>query len=430
VTAAPTAPDVIDKLVILGPPCRTVKFTPLLATPLALTTTFPVVAPLGTVTPILEAPHDVTLAVVPLNATVLLPWLEPKFVPVTVTAAPTAPDVTDKLVMLGAGTTVKFTPLLATPETVTTTFPVVAPLGTVTLMLDEPQAVAVAVVPLNFTVLVPCVVPKPVPVIVTEAPTAPEVGDRLVMLVPVITVNVTPLLATPLAFTITFPDVAPLGTVTPILEAPHDVTLALVPLNVTVLLPWLEPKFVPVIVTDAPTAPDVGDRLVMLGAGTIVKLIPLLPNPATVTTTFPVVAPWGTGTTILVDLQLVGAAAVPLNVTVLPPWLDPKLAPLIVTDAPTAPELGDRLVMLGVTVKFDPLLATPETVTTTFPVVAPLGTGTTICVLLQFVGVAVVPLKATVLLPCGDPKFVPVIVTETPTAPEVGDKLVMVGAAA
>ena len=122
-----------------------------------------------------------TVAVVPLNFTVLVPWLDPKFVPVIVTAAPTAPLVIDKLVMLGAGTTVKLTPLLALLETVTTTLPVVAPVGTVAVMLVEPQVVVFAVVPLNLTVLDPLVDPKLVPVIVTEAPTAPDVGDRVVM---------------------------------------------------------------------------------------------------------------------------------------------------------------------------------------------------------------------------------------------------------
>jgi len=60
--------------------------------------------------------------------------------------------------------------------------------------------------------------------------------------------------------------------------------------------------------------------LVMLGAGGVtVKLTPLLATPPTVTTTFPVVAPAGTGVTMLVALQLVGVAAVPLNLTVLVP---------------------------------------------------------------------------------------------------------------
>ena len=76
----------------------------------------------------------------------------------------------------------------------------------------------------------------------------------------------------------------------------------------------------------------------------------------------------------------------------------------------------------------EPLLATPPTVTTTLPVVAPVGTAATIDVLLQLViDVAAVPLNVTVLVPCVEPKFVPVMVTEEPTAPEVGDKLVIVG---
>ena len=57
------------------------------------------------------------------------------------------------------------------------------------------------------------------------------------------------------------------------------VTLAVVPLNFTVLLPWLEPKLLPFTVTDAPIAPEAGDKLVMLGAGTTVKLEPLLSTP-------------------------------------------------------------------------------------------------------------------------------------------------------
>src|SRR5207245_3866664 len=80
-----------------------------------------------------------------------------------------------------------------------------------------------------------------------------------------------------------------------------------------------------------------------------------------------------------------------------------------------------------VTVKGTALLATPPRVTTTFPVVAPAGTGTAMLVALQLVGVAVVPLNVTVLAPCAAPKFAPVIVTEVPTSAEVGLKLVILG---
>ena len=243
------------------------------------------------------------------------------------------------------------------------------------------------------------------------------------------TVKPTPLLATVPTVTTTLPVVAPDGTGTVIELELQIVGVAAVPLKVTLLVPWLEPKLVPAIVTDVPTAPDVTDRLVMLG--TTVKVTLLLASPPTVTTTLPVVAPDGTGTVIELELQLVGVAEVPLKVTVLVPWLEPKLVPAIVTDAPTAPDVTDKLVMFGTaTVKLTPLVSTPLAWTTTLPVVAPAGTGTVIEVTLQLVGVAVVPLNFTVLVLCVDAKLVPVIVTETPTAPEVGDKCVMVGAAA
>jgi hypothetical protein len=86
----------------------------------------------------------------------------------------------------------------------------------------------------------------------------------------------------------------------------------------------------------------------MLGVGSTVKLTPLLATPFTVTTTLPVVAPVGTGTLIVALAQLVGVPTVPLNVTVLMPCEVPKLVPLIVTDAPTAADVGVTLVILGV----------------------------------------------------------------------------------
>jgi exopolysaccharide biosynthesis predicted pyruvyltransferase EpsI len=147
------------------------------------------------------------------------------------------------------------------------TLPVVAPAGIVATIDDPIQLVIdVAVVPLKITAPVPCVAPKRTPVIVTGAPTAPEVGDRLVMLGAPTTVKNLVLLATPPTVTTTVPEVAPVGTVATIDVAPQlPIVVAVVPLNVTVLVPCVDPKLVPVIVTDAPTAPNVGDKLVMLG---------------------------------------------------------------------------------------------------------------------------------------------------------------------
>lgn len=148
-----------------------------------------------------------------------------------------------------------------------------------------------------------------------------------------------------------------------------------------------------------PNVTAVGETVTEMGL--TVNGAPLLERPFAVTTTLPVVAPTGTGTTMPVLLQLVGVAAVPLNVTVLAPCAGPKLAPKMVTGVPTEPDVGERLLMLGgtVTVKRKPLLERAPTVTTTLPVVAPLGTGTTMLASLQLTGGATVPLKRTTLVP-------------------------------
>jgi hypothetical protein len=204
------------------------------------------------------------------------------------------------------------------------------------------------------------------------------------------TVKAYPLLAAP-AVTTTFPVVAPLGTVTPILVEVQLVEVAEVPLNVTVPV---VPKVVPVMVTGAPTAPAMIDKFVMFGV--TVKLLGLLATPPPVTTTFPVVAPLGTVTEILVEVQFVALAVVPLNVTV---PVVPKVVPVIVTPDPTTPVLVDKFAMFGVTVKLLPVLATPLAFTTTFPVVAPLGTVTPMVVAFQLVMGAPIPLNVTVPVP-------------------------------
>ena len=100
-----------------------------------------------------------------------------------------------------------------------------------------------------------------------------------------------------------------------------DVTVAAVPLNFNVLEPWVDPNPVPVIVTEVPTAPEVGLRLVILGAATTVNDLPLLATPPTVTTTLPVAAPVGTVVVIEVVVQFpeVTVATVVPNLIVLVP---------------------------------------------------------------------------------------------------------------
>jgi hypothetical protein len=175
-----------------------------------------------------------------------------------------------------------------------------------------------------------------------------------------------------------------------------------VPLNV--MVPGDAPKFVPVTVTEVPTGPEFGLRLVMLGGVAMVKRTPLLGTPPTYTSTFPVVVPAGTGAVILVLVQFDALVCTPLNLTKLciVPTVGPKFVPVMVTLVPIGPAVGLMLVMLGggVRVKGAPLLCTPLTVTTMFPLVAPDGTVTSKLVGDQFaVAVAWTPLKVTVVLP-------------------------------
>jgi hypothetical protein len=133
---------------------------------------------------------------------------------------------------------------------------------------------------------------------------------------------------------------------------------------------------------------------------------------------------------MLLALQLVAVAAVPLKVSRLFPCVAPKFDPAIVTDVPVGPDCGETLETVGAVpipkAKLL-LLGTPPTVTSTGPVVAPSGTGTTMLVALQLVGVATIPLKVKLLFPCVMPKFSPVTDTQVPRTPTDGFKLVMEG---
>jgi hypothetical protein len=249
-----------------------------------------------------------------------------------------------------------------------------------------------------------------------------------------VTVKLTPLLGTLATVTMTLPGVAPEGTGATILVSLQLVGVAAVPLKVSVLVACEPPKPEPETVTDVPTGPVVGLTLMMLGGGVTVKSTPLLATPPTNTTTLPVVAPCGTGTVMLVLLQLDDLDCVPLNWTKLEivPTVGPKFVPVMVTMPPMGPDVGLMLVMLGggVTVKSTLLLATPPTVTTTFPVVAPAGTVTVMLVALHEEAVATVLLKVTVLFPCGVPKFEPVMIIFAPTGPCERLRLEMTGAEA
>ena len=112
---------------------------------------------------------------------------------------------------------------------------------------------------MNVTVLVPCVLPKFVPAMVTSVEIEPEVGERppTVGTLPV-TEKVISLLTTPLEFATTMgPLVAPAGTGATTFVAVQLEGVDAIPLNCTV--PRVVPKCVPLIVIAVPTAPEVGE---------------------------------------------------------------------------------------------------------------------------------------------------------------------------
>lgn len=104
------------------------------------------------------------------------------------------------------------------------------------------------------------------------------------------------------------------------------------------------------MVTGVPIVPADGLMLLMNGDGEgTVKITWLLPTPWTVThnRSFPIAAPAGTGTVMLVSLQLVGVPFTPANETMLVPWVAPKNVPVMVTTVPAGPEVGFKEEMLG-----------------------------------------------------------------------------------
>src|SRR6266478_4842035 len=103
----------------------------------------------------------------------------------------------------------------------------------------------------------------------------------------------------------------------------------------------------------------------------------------TVTSTDPDAAPEGTIATICVSLQLWTAAEVPKKSTVPLACDEPKPVPLIVTEEPAEPKLGERPVTeSGSTLNWTPLLVIPFCVTVTGPLVV-FGTKAVILVSLQ-----------------------------------------------
>ena len=246
-----------------------------------------------------------------------------------------------------------------------------------------------------------------------------------------LTVKLVVLVAEPAGVvTLIGPVVAVEGTVAVIWVAEFTTNVAATLLNVTAVAPV---KFVPVIVTDAPTGPNVGVNDVIVGGGTV-KLVRLDPVPPGVVTLIgPVVAVAGTVTVIWVaEFTVNVVAATLLNVTEVAPV---KFVPVSVTDVPASPDVGVNDVIVGQvpppgTVKVPKESVPSAFVTSTAPVVVPVPTTAVIEVAESILNEAALVLLISTSVTLGLLKFVPVMVTTHPTGPLVGEMFVMVGIAA
>jgi hypothetical protein len=246
--------------------------------------------------------------------------------------------------------TVKSVALVAVPppEVVTRIRPVVAPVGTVAVIcVAETTVKVVAFTLLKLTAVTPV---NPVPVMVTEVPTGPDVGVKDVIVthdeatVKLVKLDPVP----PGAVTLIGPVVAPVGTVAVICVAEFTVkVVAFTLLKLTAVAPV---KLVPVSVTTVATGPHVGENDVTVGQVLLatVKLVALSAVPeALVTWMGPVVVPVFTTAVIeVLESILKEAAAVVLKTTAVTLGLS-KFVPVIVTTHPTGPLAGANELIVG-----------------------------------------------------------------------------------
>ena len=120
--------------------------------PLTVTVIFPTVLPAGRVAVTEVAVLAVTVAAMPLNFTILLAAVELKPVPEIVTAEPAMPTPGVNEVIANGKTKNSVGTVTVEPPRVTVTYPVVAPVGTVTVRLVALPVVIVQVVPFILTI--------------------------------------------------------------------------------------------------------------------------------------------------------------------------------------------------------------------------------------------------------------------------------------
>src|ERR1700731_3771658 len=208
----------------------------LLCIPLTVTDTLPVAELDGTVATICESLQLTTLRMILLtlfiNSTVLEPFVLWKPEPFTVICVPTIPLAGEILVICGGGTVKLMLVLLETPPEITTTEPEMAVVGTVATIWLSNQLTIFAARLENVTELpLPCVAPKPLPLICTWVPTGALDGESELTIGFGMLKTTSTLLPPAKLLTVTGPVVAVPGTVATICVSLQLTTVAERPLK-------------------------------------------------------------------------------------------------------------------------------------------------------------------------------------------------------
>jgi hypothetical protein len=265
------------------------------------------------------------------------------------TTSPAAPLAGEILVITGGVGTVKEVLEVAVPDAVTMLMgAVTTPTGAVAVTdVGELMVNVVGMVP-NRTLVTPI---KFVPVMTTLVPAAPLAGVKLAIVGAGVggasTVKFVALVAVPIPVrTVIRPVTAAAGTVAIICVAVLDLIVASTPPKRTSVAP---PRFVPVIVTDEPAIPLVGEKLVMVGVGVVTVNIGVgagdVPSDV-ITTTLPVKVNGTTAVICVGELTTSDVAVAPpirTDVNAVP--VNP--VPVITIDVPTGPLVGAMLVIVG-----------------------------------------------------------------------------------
>jgi hypothetical protein len=226
------------------------------------------------------------------------------------------------------------------------------------------------------------------------------------------------------------PVVVPLGTCVVMLVDVEAVTVAAVPLKLTVLPAGVVLKPAPWMVIVAPTIALAGLKEFIIG-GAIKSVVLVTDDSALVVTLIgPEDTPAGTTAVMVVEVEAVIVAGLPLKVTALLAGMVLKPSPVMITVVPAVPLAGEKeLIARGpVTVKGEALkLSRKLTVTDIRFVAAPTGTIAVILVSVDAVTVANILLNLTSLSVGVGLKPVPVMVTGSYMGPALGLNELTVG---